>query len=84
MVKINQLKRRRKDKFMKEALKLSNKYTKLIDYHVSNNFVKFANECFKLVEEFTCDCSKERNNKRIKKHSESKEITSCKVEDGKS
>lgn len=64
MVTLNQLKKRRKNAFMKEATALSDKYSRIISHHMSLNFTKFANECFNLVEKYTCDCCKEREKKR--------------------
>jgi hypothetical protein len=53
MLKISELKRRRKNAFMKEAATLSAEYTRKLEYHINSNFTKYANECFKLVKKYT-------------------------------
>ena len=58
MVSISQLKKRNKARFMKEATKLANEYSKTISHHVSSNFTRFANDCFNLVDKHTCECTK--------------------------
>ena len=55
MVRIHQLRKRRKDAFLKEAAKLSNEYVKRINNIVSSNFTRYANDCFNLVEKYSCD-----------------------------
>ncbi len=55
MVKLVDLKKRQKARFLKEAEVLSDKYSKLITHHAVSNFQKFANECFNLVEKYTSD-----------------------------
>ncbi len=55
MVGLNDLKKRQKDRFLKEAEALTDKYNKIIVHHASSNFQKFASECFNLVEKYTSD-----------------------------
>lgn len=55
MVKLNDLKKRQKAKFIKEAEALSDKYSKILIHHMSLNFQRFAGECFNLVEKYTGD-----------------------------
>ncbi len=55
MVKLNDLKKRQKAKFLKESEALADKYSKLVTHHMVSNFQKFANECFNLVEKYIGD-----------------------------
>ena len=58
MVSLKMLKVKRRNKFMKDAEELANKYNRIINYHINLNFNRFANECFNLVDKYTCDCVK--------------------------
>ena len=55
MVKLVDLKKRQKVRFLKESETIANKYSKLVTHHMVSNFQKFANECFNLVEKYTDD-----------------------------
>jgi hypothetical protein len=63
MVSLKVMKTRRKKKFMKEATELANKYSRIINHNIGQNYTKFANECFELVNKHTCDCCKECSKK---------------------
>lgn len=43
---------------MKDAGVLADKYSKITENNISSNFTKFANECFTLVNDYTCDCTR--------------------------
>lgn len=65
MVRLNDLKKRQKARFTKEAEILFNKYSEIIIYHMTSNFQKFASECFNLVEKYTDDNIKEIEEKEL-------------------
>ena len=68
MVKLVDLKKRQKVRFLKESETIANKYSKLVTHHMVSNFQKFANECFNLVEKYTSNKPLTNKSKTEAKH----------------